>query len=144
MSNWQETHQTVVHPWMCDHYGHMNVRFYAHLFDDASFVLWPKVGVTASVLERTNLHTVVARTETDFRRELVAGAVVRIVGRFDRVGTKSVAYTQELRDLSTDHVHAVQRAVEVFFDPETRESKPVPATIRKILEERGQGPNRGL
>ena len=35
LSTWHETHRTLVHTWHCDHYGHMNVRFYAHFFDDA-------------------------------------------------------------------------------------------------------------
>jgi len=31
----------VVHPWYCDTFGHMNVRWYSHFFDDAAFHLWP-------------------------------------------------------------------------------------------------------
>lgn len=30
---------SVVHPWHCDDMGHMNVRHYAAMFDDASFHL---------------------------------------------------------------------------------------------------------
>jgi len=29
----------VVHPWYCDTFGHMNVRWYSHFFDDAAFHL---------------------------------------------------------------------------------------------------------
>ena len=134
MDPWHETHQTVVHPWMCDHFGHMNVRFYAHLFDDAGFALWSMVGVTREVFERAGLHTVVACSETDFRLELVPGTVVAVRSRFERVGTKSVSYEQELRALDTDHVHAAQRVVEVFFDPTTRTSREVPDAIRQLLE----------
>lgn len=134
MNDWRETHQTVVHAWMCDHFGHMNVRYYAHLFDDAGFALWSRVGATRAVFEASGLHTVVARTETDLRAELVAGTVVRVVSRFEKIGNKSVTYVQELREVDTDAVHATQRAVEVFFDPKTRESRPVPDAIRRILE----------
>ena len=133
MSDWHETHRTVVHAWMCDHFGHMNVRFYAHLFDDAGFALWTRVGASKAVFEATGLHTVVARTETDFRKELVAGTVVTIRSRFSKVGTKSVTYAQELLDGDTGEVHATQVAVEVFFDPETRESRDIPGTIRALL-----------
>jgi len=130
---WVETHRTVIHAWMADHFGHMNVRFYAHLFDDAAFALWPLSGVSKGMFERCGLHTVVARTETDLRQELMPGQVVWVRSRWIRVGTKSVTYEQELLDTDTGSVHAVQRAVEVFFDPRTRESCAIPDEMREEL-----------
>lgn len=130
---WIETQHAVAHTWMCDHFGHMNVRYYAHLFDDASFVLWPKAGVTRAMFEQAGVHTVVAQTVTDFRTEVVAGDVLRVFSRFERVGNKSVSIQQELRGLEDDRVHATQKAVEVFFDPKTRQSRPIPDTIRQAL-----------
>ena len=87
MSGWQETHRTVVHAWMCDHFGHVNVRYYAHLFDDAGFALWSRSGITRAVFERSGLHTVVARTETDLRIELLPGQVVFVRSRWVRWST---------------------------------------------------------
>ena len=133
-SRWYETHRTVVHAWMCDHFGHLNVRFYAHLFDDAGFALWPLIGVSRAVFERSGLHTVVARTETDLKRELLPGQVVLVRSRFTRIGDKSVTYKQELLDGETNTLHAAQRAVEVFFDPQSRSSHPIPDEIRSLLE----------
>ncbi len=131
---WYETHQTVVHPWMCDRFGHLNVRFYAHIFDDAAFALWPGCGVTLALFEQVGLHTVVAHTATDFKVELLPGSVVAVRSRFERLGTQSVTYTQELRDIETERVHATQIAVEVFFDPATRSPREIPASIHQILE----------
>lgn len=130
---WFETHRAVVHQWMCDHFGHMNVRFYAHLFDDAGFALWPMAGVTRAVFEATGLHTVVARTETDLERELLAGRVVVVRSRFVALGTKSVTYEQQLLDADEGTLHARQRCVEVFFDPQARAAAPIPETVRAIL-----------
>ena len=36
-NNWVETNRAVVFPWHCDHFGHMNGRWYAPIFDDAGF-----------------------------------------------------------------------------------------------------------
>lgn len=130
---WHETHRTVVHSWMCDHFGHLNVRYYAHFFDDAGFALWSASDITRAVFERSGLHTVVARTETDLRRELLPGQVVFVRSRWARIGSKSVTYEQELLDAESSVVHAAQRAVEVFFDPETRASRPIPEDIREVL-----------
>lgn len=40
-----EVYRGVVFPWQCDHFGHMNVRWYAHHFDDGGFHLWTMAGV---------------------------------------------------------------------------------------------------
>ena len=32
-------HKSIVHPWLCDVMGHMNVRHYMSMFDDASYQL---------------------------------------------------------------------------------------------------------
>ncbi|MBX3271955.1 MAG: thioesterase family protein [Sandaracinaceae bacterium] len=132
--DWRETHRGLAHAWMCDHFGHVNVRFYAHFFDDAGFALWSMCGVTRDVFGAAGVHTVVARTETDLRAELRAGQPIAIASRFERLGQKSVTYRQVLRDPETGRVHAEQRAVEVFFDPVTRTSRPIPDAIRALLE----------
>ncbi len=135
MMDWYETHRSVVHAWMCDHFGHLNVRYYAHFFDDAGFGLWPMSGITRAVFERAGLHTVVARTETDLHHELLPGQLVVVRSRWARLGKRSVTYEQKLVDAETGVVHAAQRVVEVFFDPHTRASRPIPGEIRAILRE---------
>lgn len=133
MTSWFETFRGVVHPWMCDQFGHLNVRFYAHVFDDSGFALWPMVGVGRLAFEAAGVHTVVARTETDFRAELPPGRFIVVRSAFERIGGKSVRYVQELRDADTDVVHAGQRVVEVFFDPATRRACAMPDAIREVL-----------
>ena len=131
---WFETHQTVVHQWMCDRFGHLNARFYAHIFDDAGFALWPSIGVTMAMFEEASVHTVIAHTATDFKREILPGAVVAVRSKFEEIGDKSVTHVQELREVETGHIHATQRTVEVFFDPDTRRASQVPAAIRARVE----------
>ena len=60
MSDWTETHRAVVHPWNCDVLGHMNVRWYAHLFDDAEFHLWSVIGLSHATLKKSGVVTVIA------------------------------------------------------------------------------------
>lgn len=133
MEQWQTTLRGVVHAWMCDHFGHVNVRYYAHLFDDAGFVLWSLAKVSLEELRRHGVHTVVARTETDLKRELRAGDTIEVRSRWARLGNRSVSYEQELVSVDTGELHAAQRVVEVFFDPETRTSCSIPPGIRSVL-----------
>lgn len=44
MSDMRETFRGIVLPGQCDHFGHLNVRYYAHFFDDGAFHLWSLFG----------------------------------------------------------------------------------------------------
>jgi len=136
MAAWMETHRGVVFPWHCDQFGHMNVRWYAHFFDDAAFHIWPMLGFSLQQIEETfGVHTVVARTTTDFVKELKAGDLFRIETGVGRIGTKSLTYRQRMVHVDTGDTHATQDAVEVFFDPRSRQSAPVPDEMRPALQE---------
>lgn len=134
MADWMETHRAVVFPWHCDHLGHMNVRWYAHLFDDAGWHLWTRIGITPAELEARGVVTVIASTRTDFRRELRAGELIVIESGFTAVGTRSLTHHQRLRNAGDGAVCATQKTVEVFFDLATRKAAPVPDDIRGKLE----------
>jgi len=127
--------RSVVHPWHQDSFGHMNVRHYAPLFDDATWQFWSCVGLPyARMLQEHGLHTVAAETRTRFVRELKAGDPVVVRGRLTRIGTRSVTMALRLHHVDTGAVHATCDTVEVFFDPATRRSAPIPVAVRRILE----------
>ena len=130
MAEWSETNRGVVFPWQCDHYGHLNVRYYTHFFDDASFHIWSLIGLKMAQIHDRGVHPVVAEIRIRFLHELKAGALVVVKGGFTRVGTKSVAHRQLLHDLDSGALCATQDSVEVFFDPAARVSAPIPDDIR--------------
>ncbi len=134
MSAWQETFRGVVFPWHCDQFGHMNVRWYAHFFDDAGFALWPKLGIGYKTMEDQGFHTVIGQTTTNFVRELKAGDMVVIQSGFSRVGSKSVTVAQRMTHAENGDLHASQDMIEVFFDPVSRSAIPIPDTFREVLE----------
>ena len=130
----KETFRSVVFPWQCDQFGHLNVRWYAHHFDDAAFHIWLTHGVTFKRMKKLGVHTVVARTSTDFAKELVAGDLIVIESAFTQIGRTSVTYIQQMKNAEDGALHAKQEAVEVFFNPSTRQSTPIPEEIRKVIE----------
>lgn len=134
MADWIETARMVVFPAHCDHLGHMNVRWYAHVFDDGSFHIWPEIGITRQLMEKVGAVTVVARTETDFRREVRAGAMVKVETAFLSLGSKSAVHRQRLVDVETGVIHATQKVIEVCFDTKTRKSTAMPAPFRELIE----------
>ncbi len=130
----QEVGRPVIHPWHCDQFGHMNVRWYAHFFDDANFSLWHATRLDLRALQQLGLHTVVAETRTRFVLECLAGEGYVITGAFTHLGTKSVYSHFQMHHLTTGELHAEQDVFEVFFDAETRGSVAVPDSVRKVLE----------
>ena len=136
MSGWVETGRGVVFPWHCDQFGHMNVRWYAHAFDDASFHLWNQVGIDQPSLLARGVAMVTARTTVNFRQELRAGDLFLIESGVGRVGGKSVGQVHRMRNANTGEVCATMEAVDVFFDTAARASTEMPGELRKMLERR--------
>ncbi|MDP6173386.1 MAG: thioesterase family protein [Rhodospirillales bacterium] len=134
MSDWMETNRGVVLPQHCDHYGHMNTRYYGYLFDEGGFHMWIRCGIKQSDLFDQGVGAVVANRSTDFIREMKAGTLVLIKGGLTRIGDRSMAYEQRMFDAERGTLCARQITVEVFFDPEARSSAPMPDSIRQTLE----------
>ncbi len=135
MAGRMELLRAVVHPWHQDHFGHMNVRHYAPFFDDACYHMWTRLGLGyAQMQSEHGVHTVTAEGKTRFLRELKAGDLIVIDGGVSRIGTKSCVFHLRMLNADTGIVHATYDAVEVFFDPETRRSAPMPDALRAKLE----------
>ena len=125
----------VVHPWYCDAFGHMNVRWYSHFFDDAAFHVWPLYwGSHQKMQDELGVHTVSASATVQFLRELVAGDLIIVDCQLTRIGGKSCSFTERMLHVDTGEVHATYEMVDVFFDPKTRRSAEMPAEIRSALE----------
>lgn len=141
VARWHPLSSGVCFPWHCDQWGHMNVRWYAHLFDDAIFHIWSRVGTGWGRMEELGVHTVTGSTVTHFRKEVTAADLYRVDGGVARVGNRSVTFRQRMSHVETGDVLAFQDVVEVFFDPKTRRSAPIPGEVRSLLEaERAGGP----
>ena len=137
MSEPIEITRGVVHSWYCDNFGHMNVRWYGHFFDDAAYHLWPLYwGSLKKMEDEFGVHTVTASAKTQFLHELVAGDLFIVDSLLTRVGRKSVAFTERMLHVDTKEVHATYETVEVFFDPQTRKSIEMPVAIRQALEKK--------
>jgi len=135
MQNRLDLLRGVIHPWHHDHFGHMNVRHYAPFFDDACYHMWTALGLPYSrMLTEHGVHTVSAQATTRFIQELQAGDLVVIDGIVSRIGTKSCAFHLRMMHADTGTLHATYDLVEVFFDPKSRKSAPMPQYIRDKLQ----------
>ncbi|MCO6057504.1 acyl-CoA thioesterase [Pseudomonas sp. MOB-449] len=125
---------SVVHQWHCDHYGHLNTRHYAALFDDAIFLFWGRFGVQLPEEGASSVVPVTAEMKTGFLSETRAGTIVSICVHVVRVGAKSVTLHFEMSEARSDKLLATCDAVEVFFDTQSRTSQAIPAALRDRLQ----------
>jgi acyl-CoA thioester hydrolase len=112
----------------------MNVRHYAPFFDDAVYHMWTRLGAPYSQMQPEHgVHTVSAEATTGFVKELKAGDLIVIDGVVSRIGTKSTSFHLRMLHADTGELHATYDLVEVFFDPESRSSAPIPDAVRERL-----------
>jgi len=135
MSNWRETYRGVAFPWHCDHFGHMNVRWYGHFFDDAAFQIWTVLGHGFKRMAESGFHTVIARSTIEFVREIKAGDLFVIESGFIKCGNKSCTHLQRIINADTGVLHSFQETVEVFFEAATRSSIVIPDKLRRLIED---------
>jgi acyl-CoA thioester hydrolase len=132
---WHELSRGIVMPSHCDVYGHMNVRHYAAFFDDASWHMLAKAGVSLAGLQAEGLGSVVATLTIDFHHELKAGQLTLVSGAFVRAGVKSFSYELRLYESESMTHCATQKAVEVCFDTRARRSTALPDDVRKKIQQ---------
>ncbi|BCG88795.1 4-hydroxybenzoyl-CoA thioesterase [Mesorhizobium sp. 113-3-9] len=119
----------VAHPWMCDVMGHVNVRHYAAMFDDASFQLLGHIaGQDSSQASATGWADV--RTEIDYRHETKAGSLLTIRSHVVKIGRTSVTFEQVMSGSLDGVVHASSRTTSVHFDLAARASVALDEAMR--------------
>ena len=130
MAEGVETWRGVAHPWNCDAMGHMNTRFYAALYDDASFHFLARLAPTRP-LKESGLGWADVRQLIEYKHEVASGALLLVRTVLKRLGRTSVEYRHELRDAETDLLHSTSEQVTVLFDLVARAASPLDETIRR-------------
>ena len=122
----------VAHPWLCDSMGHLNVRHYAAMFDDASFQLLGRVAGHDPAHDSAGWADV--RCEIDYRHETPAGTLLTIRSHVEKVGTSSLTYVHVMSGSLDGVVHAQARIVSVRFDLAARRKIELDQPLRKAAE----------
>lgn len=103
----------VAHPWMCDVMGHLNVRHYAAMFDDASFHL---LGRIAGAVADEQRGWADVQSTTRYQREVRAGELLLIRSSVLKVGGASLSYRQVMLNALDGEVRAINETTTVYFN----------------------------
>ncbi len=127
-----ETNKGVVHPWLCDVMGHLTVRHYTAMFDDASYHLANACGL--NVTKESEIGFVDLQLTMKFISELPVGSLFYIRSGFSKLGNKSVTMVHQMFNCADDSLAATMEEVVVFFNLRSRQSMMMPDEFRKKAE----------
>ena len=73
-----ETYRGIVYPSQLDHMGHMNVQWYVAKFDEATWSLFSRLGITSEYVRDSNHGMAAVEQKIRYRHEALAGDVLVI------------------------------------------------------------------
>ena len=113
--------------------GHMNTQFYCTLYDGASFHFLSMVAPYSELAPRQCGWADVKQT-IEYKEEVRAGALLVISTRLLKLGTRSIGYRHEMRNVETQALHSTSEHVTVIFDLKARKAAPLDGAARGRAE----------
>lgn len=136
MQHQQEiTYRGMVYPWQCDHMGHMNVMWYTGKFDEASWRLLARFGLTRSFMNEEKSLMAAVKQETSYKRELRSGDIITIRSGVIEIREKVIRFFHEMRNDETGEVAAVSELTGVHMDATTRRGLAFPTEFLNRVRE---------
>jgi acyl-CoA thioester hydrolase len=124
------TYRGTVYPWHCDHMGHMNVMWYVHMFDAATWGLFADLGLGPSRLKRDGAAMAAVEQQITYRRELHGGDPICILSEVVDMSEKTIKVRHEMIDTETGEVAAIMHITGVFMDAAARRGRRLPDDVR--------------
>jgi acyl-CoA thioester hydrolase len=129
------TYRGTVYPWHCDHMGHMNVMWYVGKFDEATWHLFARLGLTPSFLRENGRGMAAVEQTIQYKRELRAGDLITIRSSVIELKEKSIRFLHEMRNDDSDEVAATTTLVGVHLDTSARRACALPAMVGARMKE---------
>jgi acyl-CoA thioester hydrolase len=127
-------HQTIPQDYE-DIMGHMNVMWYTHLFDQATFAFFEMFGFGASYLRRTGNGSFAVEAHVQYLSEVRIGANITIWTRALGRGDKTIHFMHFMSLEESDKLAATTEIIGVHIDLHQRRGTPFPTEIIQELDE---------
>ncbi len=129
----EETYRGSVFSWECDEVGHMNVRYYVAKFDEASWQLMAKVGLTPSYLRSNNKSVVSVEQHIKYINELLPGDLVVVQSKVLEIKKSFIKFYHCMINSQTGQIAAEMTVVGVHLDLITRKPSTIPQSIANTI-----------
>ena len=130
-----ETHRGVVYPWQMDHMDHMNVQFYTARFDEATWHLFAALGMNADYFKSNRRGMAALDQRTLYKRELHAGALIRISSELLEAKPKTIRFLHRMYDCDSGAEVATTELVGAHIDTDARKAVAFPEDIARRQRE---------
>jgi acyl-CoA thioester hydrolase len=124
---------TVPDSW-ADSNGHMNMRWYVAVFDDAGDELHERVGLTPEFHRRNQTGTVDLEHHTHFLREVMPGDGIAVYSRLVGRSAKRLHYLMFLVNETKGNLAAIFECMNAFADLKIRRTAPFPPEILSRID----------
>lgn len=128
------TYQGAVYPWHCDHMGHMNVMWYVGKFDEGTWQLFARLGLTPGFLRDRQRGMAAVEQHIEYRRELLAGDIVTVHSNVIEIRDKVLRFSHAMADSVSGEIVATTTLTAVYLDVVARKASAFPPEIRAAAE----------
>lgn len=134
MTDWIETFKGVISATEYDPKSHMNTHAYASRFDQATWFLFARVGLTPRSVAEAGKRTAVLRQNFQMIHELQGSELVSIRSGFVSVGSKHMRFQHRMFDTETDQMLASSDCTAVVASLETGRSTELEKAVTKAAK----------
>jgi acyl-CoA thioester hydrolase len=127
----EATYRGAVYPWHCGHIGHMNVMWYVGKFDEATWNLFARIGLTPTYLRESCRGMAAVQQNITYQRELLAGDIVEVKSVLLEIRDRSIRFRHEMRNAETGEIAASCEITGVHMDRQARKSVIFADAIRR-------------
>lgn len=124
------TYRGCIYTTHCDVNNHVNVMWFTHYFDQASFGLVALLGVDPAHRKERHGSFVTAQYTFVYKRELVPGDLIAVRSRVSEVRDKVVRVLHELIVEPSGEVAATADFTGVYIDVQARKARSIPDDVR--------------
>jgi acyl-CoA thioester hydrolase len=117
-----------------DENGHMNVRWYLAIFDEAGYTLHARLGLTPEFHQAGATGTMDLENHTNFLHEVLAGDRIAIFARLVARSPKRVQYLMFMVNETRGNLAALFECVNAFTDLKLRKTAPFPQEVAAQIQ----------
>ncbi len=127
-------HQLVVPPEYEDENGHMNVRWYMSIFDDAGYTLIQWIGLTMDYHAQHHTGGFDLEHHLHYLNEVRIGDTVAVYGRLIGRSAKRLHYMMFMVNETAGKLAATFECVNAFADLSQRRTAPYPPEVSAKID----------
>ncbi len=128
------TYRGATYPWQADQIGHMNVMWYVGKFDEATWNLFTRIGVTPSYIRDQRRGMAAVQQNIAYKREVLPGDTLEVHSSVLEIRDRVIRFRHRMQNAETGATVADCELTAVHMDRDVRKSCPFPPDVRAQAE----------